>query len=328
MKLLLFAAVAGFVAAGITIGAGHTWSSAAGKPEAAHIAHYRMQAYAASVATSPAHARNSKTHRRTSSGPPGKGWQMVFHDDFTGTRLNTTLWNTCWSYMPAAACTNVSEAEWYRPANVQVAKGMLSLTAKVEPHWLSYWKPVCCKYTSGMVTTSGHRSFKYGYFEARIKYAPGYGFWTAFWLNPYHKARLPEIDAAEHLGSEPNNLINAYHWPRTAETQWVANLPYVAGHTLEAGWHTVAVNWEPGSLTWYVDGKQAPNGHYYSCKAGTPEFGTKFGPSCGPITSVPMSLNLNFAVGDGSVWKVGKPNSSTPFPSTVQVDWVRVWQKK
>jgi beta-glucanase (GH16 family) len=37
-----------------------------------------------------------------------------------------------------------------------------------------------------------------------------------------------------------------------------------------------------------------------------------------------MYVILNLAVGGD--W-AGSPNSSTPFPSTMKVDYVRVWQK-
>ena len=42
------------------------------------------------------------------------------------------------------------------------------------------------------------------------------------------------------------------------------------------------------------------------------------------VINEPMYLMLNVAVGGN--WP-GAPNSSTPFPATMQVDYVKVWQK-
>ena len=52
-------------------------------------------------AASPAASAHGKTQW-----PPGSGWRLTFHDDFNGKRLNTKLWNTCWTNRPASRCTN------------------------------------------------------------------------------------------------------------------------------------------------------------------------------------------------------------------------------
>ena len=44
----------------------------------------------------------------------------------------------------------------------------------------------------------------------------------------------------------------------------------------------------------------------------------------GQIPTEPMYLLANLAVGGD--WP-GAPDDSTPFPSTLQIDYVRVWQR-
>jgi beta-glucanase (GH16 family) len=254
------------------------------------------------VAFSPAQASTHQTkHKRT---PPGPGWKMAFHDDFTGKKLNTHQWAYCWPYMPSNTCTNDQEAEFYRPANVKVANGSLQLTAKkqkvVENGWPTRY------YTSGMVTSAGHFDFRYGYAEARMKIPPGIGFWTAFWLQPTDHSWPPEIDVMEHLGQKPTVSGMAYHWTdkkgQHTYNHWLNSAPL----DYERGWHSYGLDWEKGGISWYIDGKLK----------------MKF---TGTTTTKKMWLNFNFAVSSDPKW--GVPGKTTHFPSTVQVDWVRVWRK-
>jgi beta-glucanase (GH16 family) len=245
----------------------------------------------------------SPAHRTPT--PPGTGWRLVFHDDFNEKNLNTKLWAYCWPYLPSYACTNGQEAEFYRPANVSVAGGYLHLTAKRKKIKLKGWPTHY--YTSGMVTTAQHFQLRYGYAEARILVPPGVGFWTAFWLEPVDHSWPPEIDAMEHLGLKPNVSGMAYHWMdkkgKHTYNHWLSD-PSVS---YESTWHTYAVDWEPGHLRWYIDGKLRQ----------------KFD---GNVTTKQMWLNLTFAMSADKRW--GEPSASTHFPSSVLVDYVRVWQRK
>lgn len=66
------------------------------------------------------------------------------------------------------------------------------------------------KYLSGVMTTRGEvdGDLTYGYFEARLRTAPGNGTWTAFWLNhsSFRKSNEPEADVIEYLGQSPSNI--------------------------------------------------------------------------------------------------------------------------
>ena len=150
-----------------------------------------------------------------------------------------------------------------------------------------------------------------------MKMPPGIGFWTGFWLNPSDGTHFPEIDAMEHLGSEPPHLIEAYHRSK----HQVANFTYNDfPRSMESGWHTYAVEWQPNTLHWYVDGIQVQS--FTSCLRGS----TLPHKWCGSVMKKAMSLNLTFAMSSDPRW--GLPvTGKTRFPSTVLVDYVRVWQK-
>jgi len=250
-----------------------------------------------------------------------KEWTVTFRDEFAGKSLNKKLWNTCWPLKNPLTCQNAEEAQWYRRTNVATSNGSLRLTMKKQAIWVKGLH--CCRYTSGMVTTLGRESFRYGLFEARIKYPPGPGFWTGFWLSPYDYSWPPEIDVAEHLGSEPSHIISAYHyniWSKGRKTKSTANLAIAMPRNMERGWHTYAVMWEPNILKWYVDSKQV---HVYRrCRPGVRP--VKNSLTCGPITNKPMGILMTFAMGKaGNPWG-GTATPATHFPSTVLVDYIRV----
>ena len=239
-------------------------------------------------------------------------WKMLFHDDFTGNALDTSKWNTCFFNFHITGtqdCTHdQSELELYQPANVTVSNGTLNLTAQkqnVIAGGRSY------AYTSGMISSGpatdgapAKFSFQYGYMETRAKVPAGQGFWPAFWTLATDESYPPEIDVFEILGNTPTVDNMHYHWPDGSSegadegSEW-------AGPDFSAGWHTFAVDWEPGSLTWYVDG--------------VARFHTG-----SHVTSKPQYLIANLAVGGG--WP-GNPDAGTPFPSALQMEYIRVWQK-
>lgn len=59
-------------------------------------------------------------------------------------------------------------------------------------------------YLSGVITSRGQvdGDLTYGYFEARLRTAPGNGTWSAFWLNhsAFRRTNEPEADIIEYLG--------------------------------------------------------------------------------------------------------------------------------
>jgi beta-glucanase (GH16 family) len=232
---------------------------------------------------------------------PGGLMHLAFADEFNGPSLSST-WQTCWWYSLGGCSNGDQEAEWYAPSNVTVANGQLSLTAlrqTVPGRQMTTGLPRTYQYTSGMVTSYGNFSFDYGYVEWRAQLPSGQGLWPALWLMPANNTWPPEIDALETVGSQPDVACWTYIQPNGAHSASYRDIP-----ALSSGWHTFGVDWEPGVITWYVDG--------------VAEFTTT-----SAVTSTPMYLVMDLAV--GGTW-AGLPNATTPFPSTLGIDYVRVWQ--
>ena len=181
-------------------------------------------------------------------------------------------------------------------------------------------------YTSGRISTQNKQTFTYGRFECRAKVPSGQGFLPAFWLmandeNVYGQwPRCGEIDCMEVMGQETNKVYGTIHYGNPhSESQGT----YVTGEDAKDfadDFHTYTCDWEPGKITWYVDGvKYHEESDWYSTTEGQ---GTLTYPA--PFDQ-PFYIILNLAVG-GS-W-VGNPDDNTSFENNPYlVDYVRVYQK-
>ena len=75
--------------------------------------------------------------------------------------------------------------------------------------------------------------------------------------------------------------------------------------------HVYSIEWDSKYIRWFVDGQQFNEFYIENGTGNTEEF------------QRPFFLLLNLAVGGN--WP-GSPNNSTPFPSQMLVDYVRVYQ--
>jgi beta-glucanase (GH16 family) len=267
------------IAAGVVVlGLVACQASAPGRPERA-----------SSVTTSLAPAEATSAAVRPAGNPPGR-WHLVFNDTFTGRALNTAGWSTGWLAQGITPPVNPGELECYDPANVTVAGGALNLNLIRRPHSCG---GKARPYTSGMVNTDGKFQFTYGFMQARI-WLPGRGGqiidWPAFWADGQNWPKDGEIDVLEGLGGKA-----CWHFVNPAAVRGGC-----AAGTFYNGWHTFGADWEPGSITYYYDGRVV----------GTIKSG---------ITRAPMYLILNNAT--AHLYQI-----PIQVPADMRVAYVRVWQ--
>jgi beta-glucanase (GH16 family) len=252
----------------------------------------------------------------TSDGHPSSasdGMRLVFSDEFDTATLDDEAWHTCFWWAPTTCAIEThDDAGLYTASNVSVADGVLTLRARREQ--ATGWNGTSYDYTSGMVSTGGSSystprkkpgfTFTYGYAEARMQVPAGRGLVPAFWLPMADHAWPPEIDVMEMLGSDPGRTTMHYHYRRSNGTHADVGKGW-NGPDFSAGWHTFGVDWEPGSIVWYVDGVERAS----------------FTDPC--VTDQPAYLVLNLGV--GGTW-AGSPDESTALPADLAVDYVRVYQ--
>lgn len=232
-------------------------------------------------------------------------WRPIFAESFNGQSLDASRWNTCfwWDDTRSGCDGSVANGEMqrYLPGNVTVHNGALDIVARHENYSTD---SRTYEYTAGIVTTEGKFTFRYGYVEARIQTGAGRGIWPAFWMLPQDHSSTNEVDIAEILCDRPDVVNTALHFLVDGRHASVGNV--YQGPRFDQGYHVVAVDWEPHSVTWYVDGQ--------------PIYRVT---SIAQIPQTDMYLLLNTAV--GGYWS-GNPDHTTPFPHHFQVDLVQVWQ--
>jgi hypothetical protein len=229
-----------------------------------------------------------------------KAWTLVWSEDFNSGQLNSREWT------PLERGSNFNhEKQAYTAQNIAVTSGLLELTARKEK-----WRgiehaaskdSVEREYTSGEVRTQ--RAWTYGKFVARMKCANARGMISAFWMTTGREVWPPEIDIAEVLGHDPTTVYFSNHYGSTKDHKMTNS--FVKGADLSNDFHEFAVEWEPGAIRWFVDGKM----RYQTTEN---------------IPSEPFYLRFSLPV--GAEWS-GNPDASSIMPASLYVDWLKVYQR-
>ena len=235
-----------------------------------------------------------------------QNWQLVWSDEFEGSELDQSVWTR---EVGGNGWGN-NELQYYtdRTVNSHLENGLLIITALEENYGGR-------NYTSARIKTQDKKFFKYGKMEARIKLPFGQGLWPAFWMlgQSFPVVGWPacgEIDIMEMIGGEnkDNTVYGTAHWKENGQHQQNGG-----SYTLNSGifaddFHRFLVIWNENLIQWYVD-----DFLYHVVNITSPqqsEFHEDF------------FFILNVAIGG---W-AGSPDSSTIFPQTMEVDYVRVYK--
>jgi beta-glucanase (GH16 family) len=184
-------------------------------------------------------------------------------------------------------------------------------------------QPAVGVYTSARLKTQGLFSFQYGRFEVRAQVPEAQGFWPAAWLlgNNIATANWPacgEQDVLERVNAAgtPDWNEGSIHGSGFTGGSLGTTYDFPSGQTA-AGWHTYGMIWSKGSVAYYVDDPTQPYVTYATSSL------SGLSGAVWPFDGGQSNfIILNLAVG-GS-WP-GSPNVSTPFPSEMHVDYVRVY---
>jgi len=263
--------------------------------------------------------RSSAPSRPASRSPQASAaWTLLWSDEFEGP-TGSPVDATKWVLQVGGNGWGNSELQYYteRTANAFLSNGSLAIRALREP----YLGPdgVARDFTSARLKTQGHFEQAYGRFEARLKIPRGQGVWPAFWLlgadiPQVGWPRCGEIDIMENIGREPSTVHGTIHGPGySAEGGLSAAYMLPGAKVFADDFHVFAVEWEPSEIRWYVDdrlfAKRTPS---------------DLPPGRSWVFDHPFFVILNLAV--GGKWP-GNPDSTTIFPQTLLVDYVRVFRK-
>jgi hypothetical protein len=233
--------------------------------------------------------------------PPIPGlWQIAFRDEFSADSLDP-VWHAAQYWDHNFTVVGDGELQAYDRSGVSLSDDLLHLTARKED---THGVP----YTSGLIMTGGEKdvpasprfSFLYGYLEVRAKLPAGKGLWPAIWMMPasFHDD-VGELDVLEVFGANPARATFTIHrGDRQDGHEW-------DGPDLSKDFHTYGVDWQPDHIAWFVDGVEVAR-----------TTGSQW------VVHEPMYPIINLAVGGRGN---DPPDGSTPFPATMDVDYVRVW---
>lgn len=230
------------------------------------------------------------------------GYKLVWQDNFKTTYIDTTAWT---HEVAKPGWVNNEKQRYTNGKNVEQKNGKLILTARYEDN----------EYTSARLITENKRIFTYGYVEIKAKLPAGIGTWPALWMlgNNHDQVGWPacgELDIMEHVGRNPGVVFSSIH-----NTSGYGNTPYSGKISILQPYekfHIYAMEWTAEFITFFVDGREI---YHYNPAIKTPE-NWPFNKPCYFIFNIAIGGNLG-----------GKVDNSI-FPTTMIIDWIKMYQKK
>lgn len=253
------------------------------------------------------------------AGAAPNGWRLVWSDEFDGEAVDLAKWEfmrgTGTAYGLPDGWGN-KELQYYtdRPQNAFVADGFLHIVARKENFGER-------RYTSARLRTKNKGDWTYGRFEIRARLPKGQGIWPAIWMLPTDEVyggwpASGEIDIMELVGHEPNVVHGTLHFKEDSKHKFSGMSYRLPAGDFSQAFHVFALEWEPGEMRWYVDGKLYLVQTNWKTEAENAPFPAPFDQR--------FHLLMNVAVGGN--WP-GSPDETTVFPQEMVVDYVRVYEK-
>jgi len=257
--------------------------------------------------------RTSSAAQVTSASVRTDAWGApILSDEFSGTALSAPWDHRYQGYdVPSRRCSKTD------PSATAVGGGVLALSVIDDGA-----REDLCTFTNrqgleestfyrlnGHVGTQGRFSYKYGVAAARIKFQDARGQHGAFWMQPAGTGYGAEIDVIEWFGTGSQGLGSGI-WDYSSGTQTRAAGGILAnqaayGSDWAGTYHVFSVEWTPTEYVFRIDGKET-----LRTTAG--------------VSQTEEYLILSLLVAN---YEANKLPSADALPQTMNVDWVRVWQK-
>ncbi|RYD81028.1 MAG: glycoside hydrolase family 16 protein [Sphingobacteriales bacterium] len=251
------------------------------------------------------------------------GYNLVWFDEFEKDGVPNAQ---NWTY--ERGFVRNEELQWYQQENAFCKNGVLIIEARKElkPNPLyekgsGDWrkKSENIEYTSACLITKGLRSFQYGRFEMRAKINISSGLWPAFWTLG-EKGRWPangEIDIMEYYRGKL--LANIASLGINNKPKWfieVKSTEELGGEKWASTFHIWRMDWDSEAISLYVDGSLLN-------KTSLSELQNDDGSGINPFRQKHYIL-IDLAMGGLN----GGDLNDTKFPNQMEIDYVRVYQRK
>ena len=262
-------------------------------------------------------------------------WILTFEEDFSDSILDLEKWQPVHEGMLGGE----AHCSYQTLDNLVIENGIAKLFANDEPilrrainykdsfeilsdgiqnlRWFNY----------SSTTIRTHKAFRYGYFEASCKIPKGMGFWPAMWMygadaeNGFDSTTISnEIDVFEFWRNDSKNINMNVHIGENSCLEDRKGVDY------SKDFHVYTMIWEPYKIEWYVDGELIRRySRFYQMGK---EVGCQLNAwQCYEEALFPLNPMLIYF--DLYIDKIGGylPDETTPFPSALEVDWVRYYER-
>lgn len=243
----------------------------------------------------------------------GDGWVAVWCDEFNGTEVDTTKWtveDTAWG-------GGNNEIQYYRPDNITVDGGILTITAKHETYGGKL-------YTSGRMHSKYKGEFQYGRMQVSAKMPSGRGTWAAIWMLPTFNTygtwpRSGEIDIMEYVGYDKDKVHGTIHTQKYNHNKNTQLGNAIALPGVEERFVLYEMLWNPGSIELFADDELVARFAYAPIANQDVPFHEAW-----PFEQL-FHFILNLAVGGD--WGGVQGIDASAFPTSMEVEFVRVYQR-
>lgn len=230
-------------------------------------------------------------------------WRLVFHDDFDSEVLDETKWG----YRGIG-----------RRESAMISKDCISLNGHGLLHvWVKEKDGVL---QNGMIGTQGKFEAKFGIMAARIRFPRQPGQHGSLWMQPATREKGAndaagggaEVDIVEWFGAyrkDSSTASNVYWRGENGQTNRVGHMVdlqgiLAPGELTSDQFHVFSVEWSPQGYVFRIDGRETMR-------------------VTDGISHQPQYLILSLLT---SNWETPRLDRSQ-LPNSMDVDWVRVWQK-
>jgi hypothetical protein len=234
-----------------------------------------------------------------------KKWVLTFSDEFDKSALDAKKWITRHYWGEAMLKDNYvndGEKQFYPGVgNIEVSGGILKINTLFEKVTGKVWNPALGFFTREFDVTSGiinsGNSFRqqYGLFEAKVRFNRNYPVHHGIWM--VSELMLPHID----LARAGKRISVGTYWSNPNAKGGVDKRSASLGRGHYGfDYFIFSLEWTREKLTWKINGVPL-----LSATEGIPH--------------VPMYININ-----SSLYREA---DNTLLPATMEVDWVRCYQK-
>ncbi len=237
------------------------------------------------------------------------GWKLLWQDEFDQKTLDENKWTRC-KRGGADWKNTMSDA----PELLTLKDGVLHLRGVKNPDTKKDPAP----YLTAGLTSKGKFEFQYGKVQIKARFKSAQGAWPALWMLGSKKGwpANGEIDLMEHLNFD-HKIYQTVHSEYTFKVDKTNTPPKGSTAKIDRDvWNTYGCEWGADQIVFTVNGKPS---HTYPR---VPEKGDKQWPFEQPFYFI-LSMQI------GGKWVNGSgATNPAHYPAGMEVDWVRVYQKK